>query len=88
MRQSAFALLGDLAKTFSEHLRPVLLQFAGLAVANLEANMITQHSMPACNNACWSLGELPCLPGSHHGSYLHGLCPQHACQCRKRRCML
>ena len=70
MRQSAFALLGDLAKTFSEHLRPVLLQFAGLAVANLEGNMITQHSMPACNNACWSLGELPCLPGSVFSTYM------------------
>ena len=56
MRQSAFALLGDLAKTCAEHLRPVLLQFAGMAVANLEATMITPQSMPACNNACWSLG--------------------------------
>ena len=56
VRQSAFALLGDLAKTCADHLRPVLLQFAGLAAAQLEAAMITPQTMPACNNACWSLG--------------------------------
>ena len=63
VRQSAFALLGDLAKSCAEHLRPVLLQFAGLAAAQLEAAMITPRTMPACNNACWSLGGRTALPG-------------------------
>ena len=45
--------------------------------------MITQHSMPACNNACWSLGELPCLPGYVCSTYMSwsASVPHHACQC-------
>ena len=58
VRQSAFALVGDLSKVCPGHLLPCTPQLVSLAVANLQPQNITQETMSACNNACWSLGAL------------------------------
>lgn len=57
VRQSAFALVGDLSKACPAHLRPVS-DFFEVAVHALDTRVLTQENMSACNNACWSLGEL------------------------------
>jgi len=53
VRQSAFALVGDLAKTCSHHFKPYLSDFIGVLTNNLNPEYIS-----VCNNACWALGEL------------------------------
>ena len=60
MRQSAFALVGDMSKVCAQHLLPVTGDLIRLGIAQLEPAAIRQDTMSACNNACWSLGE-PCL---------------------------
>lgn len=63
IRQSAFALVGDLAKACAPHVRPMGAEFLSAAIANLEPSMITTVTMSACNNACWSMGELFLIVG-------------------------
>lgn len=58
VRQSAFALVGDLARSCWDQVRPALPALLELARAQLDTAHVTQANMPACNNACWSLGEL------------------------------
>jgi transportin-1 len=58
VRQSAFALTGDLARACAPRLRPALPRLAAAALANLEPGAVTQDGMSACNNAAWALGEL------------------------------
>ncbi|MEW5299688.1 MAG: hypothetical protein WDW36_002678 [Sanguina aurantia] len=58
VRQSAFALVGDLARVSSTHLRAATPQLILAALANLELASVVQSNMKACNNACWALGEL------------------------------
>jgi transportin-1 len=53
VRQSAFALLGDLAKTCIGHLAPHLDKFLPLAARNLNPQFVS-----VCNNASWSIGEI------------------------------
>ena len=57
VRQSAFALVGDLAKVAAMHLMPSTADLLALGVANLQPAMLRAETMSACNNACWSLGE-------------------------------
>lgn len=57
VRQSAFALVGDLAKAHAPLLGPVASDIFRLGIAQLEPPAIQQQSMSACNNACWSLGK-------------------------------
>ena len=57
VRQSAFALVGDLAKICNSHIAPVAPQLIQLAMKQLEPAAISQETISACNNACWSLGE-------------------------------
>lgn len=57
VRQSAFALTGDLSKVCAPLLAPAAGSIFRLAIAQLEPPAIRQESMSACNNACWSLGE-------------------------------
>lgn len=59
VRQSAFALVGDLARVATSHFAPSIGDLLALGIANLQPAMLRQESMSACNNACWSLGELP-----------------------------
>lgn len=53
VRQSGFALLGDLAKSAITHLHPVLQPVLESAQASLDPGHLS-----VCNNACWSVGEL------------------------------
>jgi transportin-1 len=60
IRRSAFALVGDIAKApnAGTHLLPALSQIVDCASANLEPSMLQASNMGACNNACWSSGEM------------------------------
>ena len=53
MRQSAFALLGDLSKTCPAIVQPKVSQFMPLLAANLDPNYVS-----VCNNAAWAAGEM------------------------------
>lgn len=58
VRQSAFALLGDLSRVCAPHLQPIMKQLLALAIQNMESHCISLQNMSACNNACWSMGTL------------------------------
>ena len=58
VRQSAFALLGDLARGCPAHVMDKFSELVGLGLASLEAPMLVEQNMVACNNATWSMGEL------------------------------
>eukprot|EP01027_Heterolobosea_sp_BB2_P015739 GEZU01022513.1.p1 GENE.GEZU01022513.1~~GEZU01022513.1.p1 ORF type:complete len:446 (-),score=191.52 GEZU01022513.1:491-1717(-) len=53
VRQSAFALVGDLAKTCIGHLRTALNEYIPVLILNLNPTFIS-----VCNNASWALGEI------------------------------
>jgi transportin-1 len=53
VRQSAFALLGDLSKACIGHIRPHINHFIPIAAANLGVQHIS-----VCNNASWAIGEI------------------------------
>ncbi len=53
VRQSSFALVGDLAKHCIVHLRPFLADFIPQLTNNLHPDYIS-----VCNNASWALGEI------------------------------
>lgn len=69
VRQSAFALVGDLARACPAYLSPVLTQLVALSLANLETSAISHATVSACNNACWSLGAPGTLTGSQAVSW-------------------
>ena len=58
VRQSAFALLGDLAKTCMGHLRPYVDRFLPIAARNLNPEFFS-----VCNNASWAIGEMAVRAG-------------------------
>lgn len=58
VRQSAFALIGDLARACGPHLRPVMNELVAAALTSLQPVNITQATMSVCNNAAWALGEM------------------------------
>jgi len=65
VRQSAFALVGDLSKVCHAHLAPIAGDLVALGTASLQPAMIRQDTMSACNNACWALGAArPPGPGA------------------------
>jgi transportin-1 len=53
IRQSAFALLGDLAKSAIHLIKPHLERFLPL----IDRNLVPAHAR-VCNNASWALGEI------------------------------
>lgn len=53
VRQSAFALVGDLAKACISVLKPGMAQLMGVLIQNLEPNF-----QSVCNNASWAMGEI------------------------------
>jgi len=53
VRQSSFALVGDLAKHCILHLKPFLPEFIPILSNNLYPDFIS-----VCNNASWALGEI------------------------------
>jgi transportin-1 len=57
VRQSAFALLGDLARVCVVHLHPRLSEILELAAKQLEISKV-HAAISVANNACWAIGEL------------------------------
>ncbi|KAA8535967.1 hypothetical protein F0562_028445 [Nyssa sinensis] len=57
VRQSAFALLGDLARVCPIHLRPRLSEFLDVAAKQLNTPKL-KETISVANNACWAIGEL------------------------------
>ena len=58
VRQSGFALLGDLAKACPSHLLPVLRRCLEACCATLATDALVQRYARAATNACWAVGEL------------------------------
>eukprot|EP00245_Coleochaete_scutata_P005591 TRINITY_DN19250_c0_g1_i1.p1 TRINITY_DN19250_c0_g1~~TRINITY_DN19250_c0_g1_i1.p1 ORF type:complete len:894 (-),score=159.66 TRINITY_DN19250_c0_g1_i1:1054-3735(-) len=60
VRQSAFALLGDLAKVpCVSHLQPRLQDLLNLATTQLQSwDALTKENVSVANNACWAIGEI------------------------------
>ncbi|KAH0892180.1 hypothetical protein HID58_054609 [Brassica napus] len=67
VRQSAFALMGDLARVFPAYLQPRLLEFLEIASQQLSANLIREN-LSVANNACWAIGELAVKVGQEVSS--------------------
>ncbi|GMP37446.1 hypothetical protein CsSME_00009121 [Camellia sinensis var. sinensis] len=57
VRQSAFALLGDLARVCPIHLHPRLSEFLDVASKQLSIPKL-KETISVANNACWAIGEL------------------------------
>ncbi|XP_073105392.1 transportin-1 isoform X1 [Elaeis guineensis] len=57
IRQSALALLGDLARVCPVHLHPRLQEFLNVAAKQLHASAV-KEAVSVANNACWAIGEL------------------------------
>ncbi|PON45056.1 Armadillo-like helical [Parasponia andersonii] len=57
VRQSAFALLGDLARVCPVHLRPRLPEFFDVSAKQLNTPKL-KETVSVANNACWAIGEL------------------------------
>ncbi|KAL4199668.1 hypothetical protein AMTRI_Chr03g52360 [Amborella trichopoda] len=57
IRQSAFALLGDLARVCPVHLHPRLSDFLSVAAKQLSVPEV-KETVSVANNACWAIGEL------------------------------
>ena len=53
VRQSAYALVGDLAKTCIDQLRPVLGDYLPVLTVQLDPAYVS-----VCNNASWAIGEI------------------------------
>lgn len=53
VRQSSFALLGDLTKACFQHVRPCIPDFLPILGQNLNPEFIS-----VCNNATWAIGEI------------------------------
>ncbi|XP_020550313.1 transportin-1-like isoform X1 [Sesamum indicum] len=57
VRQSAFALLGDLARVCPVHLHSRLPEFLDVAAKQLNTAKL-KDTVSVANNACWAIGEL------------------------------
>ncbi|CAI0468897.1 unnamed protein product [Linum tenue] len=57
VRQSAFALLGDLSRVCAVHLHPRLPEFLDVAAKQLNTPNL-KETLSVANNACWAIGEL------------------------------
>lgn len=53
MRQSSFALLGDLTKACFQHVKPAIRDMMPLLGQSLNPEFIS-----VCNNAAWAIGEV------------------------------
>jgi transportin-1 len=59
VRQSSFALLGDLTKACFEHVKPFIGNFMPILGDNLKPDLIS-----VCNNATWAIGEISIKMGA------------------------
>jgi len=83
IKQSAFALIGDLSKNCIQHLAPYLPQYLPVLCQHLK---LEQSQFPnkgrrqnpmvsVCNNACWAIGELTMKVGADIQPYAPHVMP-------------
>ncbi|CAH0394310.1 unnamed protein product [Bemisia tabaci] len=65
VRQSSFALLGDLTKACFQHVHPCVADFIPILGQNLNPDLIS-----VCNNATWAIGEISVKLGEDMRSYI------------------
>uniref|UniRef100_A0A8D3BSF6 Transportin 1 n=1 Tax=Scophthalmus maximus TaxID=52904 RepID=A0A8D3BSF6_SCOMX len=65
VRQSSFALLGDLTKACFQHVKPCIADFMPILGTNLNPELIS-----VCNNATWAIGEISIQMGSEMQPYV------------------
>ncbi|XP_065175090.1 transportin-1-like [Sycon ciliatum] len=65
VRQSSFALLGDLTKACFEHVEPSI----GVFIPILGSNLIPEY-ISVCNNAIWAIGEIAVKMGAGMEPYI------------------
>ncbi|KAB0801453.1 hypothetical protein PPYR_05807 [Photinus pyralis] len=65
VRQSSFALLGDLTKACFQHVRPCISDFLPILGQNLNPEYIS-----VCNNATWAIGEISIKLGTETRPYI------------------
>ncbi|XP_025830663.1 transportin-1 [Agrilus planipennis] len=65
VRQSSFALLGDLTKACFQHVRPCIPDFLPILGRNLNPEYIS-----VCNNATWAIGEISIKLGADTSLYI------------------
>ncbi|KAK2150308.1 hypothetical protein LSH36_413g02041 [Paralvinella palmiformis] len=65
VRQSSFALLGDLTKACFQHVEPCIGDFMPILGANLNPEFIS-----VCNNATWAIGEISIKMGEGMRPYV------------------
>ena len=65
VRQSSFALLGDLTKACFVHVQPGIAEFMPI----LAQNLYTEH-ISVCNNATWAAGEISVKLGADMKQYV------------------
>ncbi|XP_064607040.1 transportin-1-like isoform X2 [Liolophura sinensis] len=66
VRQSSFALLGDLTKACFQHVKPCIGDFMPILGANLNPEFIS-----VCNNATWAIGEIAMQMGADMRPYVN-----------------
>lgn len=66
VRQSSFALLGDLTKACFQHVKPCIGEFMPILGANLNPEYIS-----VCNNATWAIGEISIKMGHEIQPYIN-----------------
>ncbi|EEC15287.1 importin beta, nuclear transport factor, putative [Ixodes scapularis] len=65
VRQSSFALLGDLTKACFQHVNPCISDFLPILGQNLNPEIIS-----VCNNATWAIGEISVKLGEDMKPYI------------------
>ncbi|NWS36560.1 TNPO1 protein, partial [Polioptila caerulea] len=65
VRQSSFALLGDLTKACFQHVKPCIADFMPILGTNLNPEFIS-----VCNNATWAIGEISIQMGIEMQHYI------------------
>uniref|UniRef100_A0A8C4N7S8 Transportin 1 n=1 Tax=Eptatretus burgeri TaxID=7764 RepID=A0A8C4N7S8_EPTBU len=65
VRQSSFALLGDLTKACFQHVKPCISDFMPVLGVNLNPELIS-----VCNNAIWAIGEISIQMGTEMQVYV------------------
>jgi transportin-1 len=71
VRQSSFALTGDLTKACFQHVKPCTPEFLPVLGQNLKAEYIS-----VCNNAAWAIGEIAVKMGPEMKPYVPLVLPQ------------
>uniref|UniRef100_A0A3B4BFP8 Importin subunit beta-1/Transportin-1-like TPR repeats domain-containing protein n=2 Tax=Periophthalmus magnuspinnatus TaxID=409849 RepID=A0A3B4BFP8_9GOBI len=70
VRQSSFALLGDLTKACFPHVKPCIAEFMPILGLNLNPEFIS-----VCNNATWAIGEISIQMGTEMQPYVGVVLP-------------